>query len=545
MVQTTPLFNALRQESYQAAKPRLLYRAQYSELASTLVHHAVSHALADEALDGNLNATQSASLASSNALNPSGSTVSLAPSIAILITDGHIDKHIDKHIASDTAHNTPSSDGGRPREHDLNQHAVEQQHLERLSQLEHPSVFVLNDKTKQLALDPREYVTLYYSPALSYGMLGLAADQADDPWLERVITVQLDTPLDVVRALVKVPSLLSGVDTAFADSMRFVLLESLLAAPPTVSGVPERSGYVYLMNQLGCFQSAYERLESLCVGIAERLHASAESQETLKTCLRYLADVGEGSHTQPALNMHVGQGAATVSLAAVVALVSDYVRQPNTGDKALLALREYVRTRYPLTAFQALSQYERDIITDADQATLSGIVEGEDLFSVLQMAQSLSRSGTLLLESLGTEQKRGWIALKSGQATGIETFGATGIEALLEVILWGTSQFSFFDATTVTGQSLNKSTNELLMNIAQYLDFISQLGERGFSLKATIKTTQAGQPETFAEVFDALEQHHTLDALVAAGYPRTTLLPALAALSDAGWLEFVANQDDG
>ena len=558
MVQTTLLFNALRQESYQAAKPRLLYRAQYNELANALVNNAINNALANNALDGNVSGAPSAQVTSSNVAsnvassnvassnatssnitssnnasstaNPSAS-VGTVTGIAILITDGNTNSN----SAESGAEHSDKNNDGHSLEHDL----------EQLAHLEHPHIFLLNDQTEQLALDPREHMTLYYSPALSYGMLGLAADQADDPWLERVVTVQLDTPLDVVRALVKVPSLLSDVNAALADNMRFALLESLLAAPPAISSVPERSGYLYLMNQLGCFQSAYERLESLCVGIAERLHTSVESQEILKTCLRYLADVGESNHnTQPALNISVGQGAAAVSLAAMVALVSDYVRQANTGDKALLLLREHVRTRYPLTAFQALGQYERDIITDADQATLSGIVEGEDLFSVLQMAQSLSRSGTLLLEGLGTEQKRGWVALKSGQATGIETFGATGIEALLEIILWGTSQFSFFDATTVTAQPLNKGTNELLMNIAQYLDFISQLSERGFSLKATINTTQAGHPETFAEVFNALEQHSTLDELVAAGHSRTTLLPALAALSEAGWLEFAANQGD-
>lgn len=549
MVQTTLLFNALRQESYQAAKPRLLYRAQYNALTNTLVNNAINDALANNAFDGNTNGTPSAQATSSNialsnialsniassndtssTTNPLASLETVA-GIAILVTDGNTNKN----SAESSDEHSDKNSNGHPLEHDL----------EQLAHLEHAHIFLLNDQTKHLALDPREHMTLYYSPALSYGILGLAADQADDPWLERIVTVQLDTPLDVVRALVKVASLLSDVNAALADDMRFALLESLLAAPPAISSVPERSGYLYLMNQLGCFQSAYERLESLCVGIAERLHTSVESQEVLKTCLRYLADVGESNHnTQPALNVYIGQGAAAVSLAAMVALVSDYVRQANTGDKALLLLREHVRTRYPLTAFQALGQYERDIITDADQATLSGIVEGEDLFSVLQMAQSLSRSGTLLLEGLGTEQKRGWVALKSGQATGIETFGATGIEALLEIILWGTSQFSFFDATTVTAQPLNKGTNELLMNIAQYLDFISQLSERGFSPNATINTTQAGQPETFAEVFDALEQHNTLDELIAAGHSRTTLLPALAALSEAGWLEFVAHQGD-
>jgi hypothetical protein len=227
-----------------------------------------------------------------------------------------------------------------------------------------------------------------------------------------------------------------------------------------------------------------------------------------------------------------------------VALVSDYVQQPTPGERALLALREHVPRRYPLQAFQMLSQFERDILTAADQATLSGIVEGEDLFSVLQMAQSLSRNGTLLLEGLNTDQKRGWVALKSGQATGIETFGATGIEALLEIILWGTSQFSFYDATTVTAQPFKKSTNELLMNIAQYLDFINQLHERGFSVKATIQTTKLGKPDTFVDVFHALEQHHTLNALITAGYARTTLLPALAALSETGWLEFTPDLSD-
>lgn len=392
-------------------------------------------------------------------------------------------------------------------------------------------------------------------------MLGLAADQTDDPWLERVVTVQLDTPLDVVQALVKLPSLLVSSDATLAGDLRFALLESLLAAPPTISSVPERSNYVHLINQLGSFQHNFERLESLCLGVAERFQANASAspdqsnlknnlknnlKSNLKTCLRYLADISDGTQSDlPALDVVFEVGASAISLASIVALVSDYVQQPTPGEQALLTLRECIPKRYPLPAFQALSQYERDIITDADQATLSGIVEGEDLFSVLQMAQSLSRNGTLLLEGLGTEQKRGWIALKSGQATGIETFGTTGIEALLEIILWGTSQFSFFDATTVTAQPLNKSTNELLMSIAQYLDLISQLTEHGFSPKAIIVPTQTGEPNTFTAMFHALEHHPSLDELIIAGFARSEVLPALAALSEAGWLAFNAPDAPG
>jgi hypothetical protein len=483
MVQTIPLFNALRQESYQAAKPRLLYRAQYTELANTLINTAPS---------------ASTSTTAATVTTSSGAVV------ALLVTEDHAS------------------------EPELDSVSKHQRHMFRLA-----------DATKYVALDPRERLTLYYSPALCYGLLGLAADQADDPWLERIITVQLDTPLDVVRALIKLASLLMATDATLAGDMRFALLESVLAAPPAINSVPERSNYLHLINQIAAFQSGYERLESLCLGIAERLQAPAAIKSALKICLRYLADISDGAQSDlPALNVAISQHVTDISLAAIVALVSDYVQQPTPGDQALLALREHVPRRYPLRAFQALSQYERDIITDADQATLSGIVEGEDLFSVLQMAQSLSRNGTLLLEGLGNDQKRGWIALKNGQAIGIETFGATGIEALLEIILWGTSQFSFFDTTTITAQPLNKGTNELLMNIAQYLDFISQLNERGFSPKAAITLTQTNQPDTFTAIVHALEQHNSLDELIAAGHTRTELLPALAALSEAGWLEF-------
>jgi hypothetical protein len=500
MVQTTPLFNALRQESYQAAKPRLLYRAQYHELANTLITTA-----------------QLTPESASTDTTPPPVTTSAATTnpITLLVTD-----------KSPT--DTPFAE-------------------------RHGHTFQLTNGTGQVILDAREMLTLYYSPALCYGMLGLAADQAEDPWLERVVTVQLDNPLDVVRALVKLPSLLANSDARLAGDLRFALLESLLAAPPTINSVPERSSYVHLVNQLGGFQHNFERLESLCVGVADRLHTNVAAspdrsnlKSDLKTCLRYLADISDGTQSDlPALNVTFGAGANAVCLASIVALVSDYVQQPTPGEQALLALRECVPKRYPLQAFQALSQYERDIITDADQATLSGIVEGEDLFSVLQMAQSLSRNGTLLLEGLGTDQKRGWIALKSGQATGIETFGATGIEALLEIILWGTSQFSFFDATTVTAQPLNKSTNELLMSIAQYLDFISQLTEQGFSPKAIITPTQVGEPDSFAAMFHALEHHPSLDDLIIAGYSRSEVLPALAALSEAGWLVFNAPDPQG
>lgn len=487
MVQTTPLFNALRQESYQAAKPRLLYRTQYAELANTLIQAAQSP--------------------------PTAHTV------ALLVSNVQLDNH---------------------------------QHTDGLPNAVAGHTFWLAHETTSpsLSLDPREMLTLYYSPALSYGVLGLAADPTDrqtdqqvasDPWLERIITVQLDTPLDVVRALVKLPSLLTEVDAVLAGDMRFALLESLLAAPPTIGSVPERSSYVHMVNQLGCFQSANERLEKLCLGIAERLQTPADNKDALKICLRYLADANDITQDLPSLDILLEQNTKTVSLAAMVALVSDYIQQANPGERALLALREHVPRRYPLRAFQLLSQFERDILTNADQATLSGIVEGEDLFSVLQMAQSLSRSGTLLLESLGTDRKRGWVSLKAGQATGIETLGTTGVEALLEIILWGTSQFSFYDATTVTAQPLNKSTNELLMNIAQYLDFINQLHERGFSVKATIRVSQTGEPDMFVDVFHALTQHPSLEALILAGYARTTLLPALATLSETGWLEFTAN----
>jgi hypothetical protein len=46
-------------------------------------------------------------------------------------------------------------------------------------------------------------------------------------------------------------------------------------------------------------------------------------------------------------------------------------------------------------------------------------------------------------------------------------------------------------------------------------------------------------------MFHALEHHPSLDDLIIAGYSRSEVLPALAALSEAGWLVFNAPDPQG
>lgn len=120
MVQTTPLFNALRQESYQAAKPRLLYRAQYRELANTLIETA--YITPDYVTPARVTP---ASASASTTHTPVAMGAATTSAITLLVTDKDL---------------------------------AEMPFAER-----HGRTFQL---AKGVILDPREMLTLYYSPGL-------------------------------------------------------------------------------------------------------------------------------------------------------------------------------------------------------------------------------------------------------------------------------------------------------------------------------------------------------------------------------------------
>jgi hypothetical protein len=570
MFQSTLLFNALRQENYKRAQPRLMHRISFTALNDALVTHYQ-------------NSFQNTS---NSKRNMTQAIVPPANGLLIVASHPHKTPYITAKMSSSTSDKTniaatDFSESTRAVFIDAPSLQVDQaahQHTVILVAKPHdekdisPSTLVSlepsnisDDAPRQVShiltwpvpLNPREEFALCYTPTFSYGLLGLEADpESDDPRLQRVITVQLEDTLDVIRALVKVVEVLT-LETDSAADLRYVLLETLLSTPPLIQS-SEQTSYVKLMNKLGCFRSDAERLESLALAVARRLQVAKTSLTTLRTSLRTLADKPKRNLKRSSTSSLpdtlaslaiplVGAGPVTaqtqqhVMLAAVVATISDYLQYPKIGSDALFAMRAHVPERYPLQVFQSLSQHEREVLIDATPATLSGIVEGEDLFSVLQMAQTLSRDGTLLLEGLGIrDQQRGWVAFQAGQAVGIETHHETGLEALLEIVLWGASQFRFYDVTSVTAQPLNTSNSELLMSIATYLDILARLGTLGFSARAQLLRLNEGSPEKYADVLTAATTVPSFSALVATGYSRSTLLQALDYLTQTDWLEFGA-----
>ncbi|MEM6428966.1 MAG: DUF4388 domain-containing protein [Deinococcota bacterium] len=579
MPQSTLLFNALKQEKYQHAKSRLLNRTSFAALHDALLTHyhysntqtpvvglllVIKHRLDTTPSSSASTSQQQASLSpmtQATFLNPPSFYTEQAPHqhTVMLVINRHDEEamgNFSHPMSTQHKHTTFTQNMFTQNNQPHDQHGAQTQYSTAIDIDTGADVHVWDMPLHTLE-HPSETLALCYSPALSYGLLGFEADEPrDDPSFHTMVTLQLDHTLDVIRALVNVVELVAA-HTSLADDLRYFLLETLLSIPPTLTEASDYTSYFQLVNKLGCFRSDTERLISLALAVADRLQAAKTSLSTLQTLLRDLASLPKrtvfANLELASLAIPLAGATPTASsgstqtqhimLAAVVATISDYLQHPKTGSEALLAMRQHVPRRYPLQVFQSLSQHERDVLTNATQATLSGIVEGEDLFSVLQMAQSLARDGTLVLEGLGvSNQRRGWVALRAGQAVGIETQHDVGLEALLEIILWGASQFSFYNVTSVTAQPLNKTSSELLMSIATYLDILERLNDLGFSAKAQWLRLRDGDPEQYTDVLRAATTTPTatpsFNALVAAGHARSRLLHALDHLTQTGWLEF-------
>lgn len=216
--------------------------------------------------------------------------------------------------------------------------------------------------------------------------------------------------------------------------------------------------------------------------------------------------------------------------AAIFYCVQDYLSQGGTSE-ALLALRDRLE-HYRSEVFMALSQIERDAAIEQAMPTLSGVANGEDILGVLQMAQGLARSGTLVFEAFDAQQSvYGWIGLEHGKIAGIETKHNTGENALFDIVAWDTGRFSLFPVVSVFCDARKRSTDELLMLSATYLDNLRSLQSKNFHSHATIRRLRSDEPPEHLELWQLLAEPKSFVALLSQARSRRWLVDGLAYLA--------------
>lgn len=426
-------------------------------------------------------------------------------------------------------------------------------------------------------INAKEKLLMILSADFSYGLLAHELNDPPglEPLLQRVGTLQLHRSIDVMTALATVLKLAYDQDRSLGVRLERVLARLLsLYAPRYVDAddpveLEHYLGVLRLLADLGDVREGHEplvsdRLASLSMLIATRLGATSLHQEALQRTLKLLdmdpfntlSAAGRRTNSPELLLELTGtilgryenvdgsgrpQGLESESItlgARILRIVQDYLRAGSDTD-ALKLLRERVKEVYDPKVFMALSQVERDAALDNARPTLTGVASGEDLFGVLQMAQTLSRSGTLVFDSFsGKHQLRGWIGLEQGTITGIETKSESGEEALIDIITWGTGRFSLFGIEAVMLEPKQRGTSELLMLSATYLDNLRSLQELGFQTAVPIRVLRSGTPAAFEELLKILKQGVSFETLFDQGYERRWLIDGLAHLARERWIDF-------
>ncbi len=426
-------------------------------------------------------------------------------------------------------------------------------------------------------INPKEQLLVVLSADFSYALLAheLNDPAGLEPLLQRVGTLQLHRAIDVMTALTTVLKLAYDQDHGLGVRLEQVIARLLTNQAPRyvkVDDPVELEHYMGVLKHLADLGDAREdhdplvsdRLASLTMLVATRLGATGLQQEALQRTLKLLdmdpfntlSAAGRRTNSPELLLELTGtilgryentdgsgrpQGLEHKSItlgARILRIVQDYLRAGSDTD-ALKLLRDQVETVYDPKVFMALSQVERDAALDNARPTLTGVASGEDLFGVLQMAQTLSRSGTLVFDSFsGKHQLRGWIGLEQGTITGIETKNESGEEALIDIITWGTGRFSLFGIEAVMLEPKQRGTSELLMLSATYLDNLRSLQELGFQTAVPIRLLRSGTPAAFDDLFKILKQGVSFETLFDQGYERRWLIDGLAHLARERWIGF-------
>lgn len=415
-------------------------------------------------------------------------------------------------------------------------------------------------------IDPQESLVIDLAPGNTYALSSKARGLSFDPFLSSYDVVHVYEPVDtllLVEALIKVAF---KRDALLAEKLEtlFVTLLSTHAEGYLVDEAPEQlESYLGLLRRLAEFKDeregsrllVSERFAPLSRKLAGALDLGSTEREALYQALGVL-DLSTDSSlisapprkmgpnllltlTRTLLNRYrlvPGAGTDPPLAAHIVRAVQDYLRLG--GDVAALKqLRREVGLYYDERVFKMLSQAERQAALSYTSPTLQGEAGGEDLFGILQMAQAMARSGTFVFKS---GRRRGWVGVNRGEVTSAETGALEGEEALLEMFTWEDISFSLYDLEAVMLHDVKRSTNELMLMGARYLDNVRTLEAQGFEPNIQLSVTRDGTPQQFAGLFNVLQfdNETTFRDLLAQGYKKRWLLEGLAHLSRENLLSF-------